>query len=192
MKKTVTVGIGGRNLVIDEDACTLLGTYLDSYSASLVENRKEIMEGVEARFADLLRESLGGMEVVNAAMVEAVAARMGMTRPCGQTAGGFEGSFCGQAGSYCERQEIVRKFFRDTDDRKIGGVCSGLALYFNVDVVLIRVVFLAALLFATAGFWIYIIVCIAAPSAHTPAEKCQMRGIPCTPENLSRFTDTRK
>ena len=189
MKKTVSVGLGGRNIIIDEDACTLLGLYLDSYRATLTSNQKEVMEEVEARFADLLRASLGHSEVVSCSMVDEVAARMGMPKPSRTGEGeGATGTSCGQA----QPEVAVRKFFRDTDDRKIGGVCSGFALYFDVDVVLIRIIFLAALLFATAGFWVYIIVCIAAPSAYTAAEKCQMRGLPCTAENIRKFVDTRK
>ena len=82
----------------------------------------------------------------------------------------------------------VKKFFRDTDDKRIAGVCSGLSLYFGIDVVLIRVLFLIALFFGTTGFWVYIAVWIAAPEARTPEEKCALRGLPPTHENLSRFT----
>lgn len=191
MKKTVTVGLGGRNLIIDEDACTLLGMYIDSYSSTLVSNQKEVMEEVEARFADLLREALGHTEVVTSSMVEAVAAQMGLTRPV-KPEQPKEQAEAETPETQPQSEKVLHKFFRDTDDRKIGGVCSGLALYFDIDVVLVRVIFLAALICATAGFWIYIIVCIAAPSAYTAAEKCQLRGIPCTAENIRKFVDTKK
>ncbi len=38
-----------------------------------------------------------------------------------------------------------RTLYRDTDDQKIGGVCSGLARYFDLDPLLVRVAFVAAL-----------------------------------------------
>ena len=82
----------------------------------------------------------------------------------------------------------ARKLFRDPDGKKIGGVCSGIALFLNVDVVLIRVIFLIALICGSAGFWIYLIILIAAPEARTAAEKCELRGIPATAENIKRFT----
>ena len=85
-------------------------------------------------------------------------------------------------------QPAGKKFFRDSDEKKIAGVCSGLSLYFGVDVVLIRVLFLIAMFFGTTGFWIYIAVWIAAPETRTPEEKCALRGLPPTPENLNRFT----
>lgn len=48
--------------------------------------------------------------------------------------------------------------------RIIGGVCAGLADYFNVDVVLIRIVALFALFLGSAGFWVYLILWIAVPN----------------------------
>ena len=85
----------------------------------------------------------------------------------------------------------VKKFFRDTDDRKIAGVCSGLALYFGVDVVIIRVLFLIALFCASAGFWAYVAVWVVAPEARTAEEKCALRGLPLTHENLKKFNKSK-
>ena len=69
----------------------------------------------------------------------------------------------------------------------LGGVCSGLALYLDIDVVVVRVLFLIALICGTAGFWIYVIIWIVAPEARTAAEKCEMRGLPVSAENMRRF-----
>ena len=51
---------------------------------------------------------------------------------------------------------------------------------------------LVALVFGSAGFWIYLILWIAVPMADTPAKKCEMRGMPATAENMSRFTSYKK
>jgi len=69
-----------------------------------------------------------------------------------------------------------RKFYRDTDAGKVGGVSAGLAAYFNVDVTLIRVLFLATTLVGGTGFIIYIILWVVVPEARTVSEKMQMRG----------------
>jgi hypothetical protein len=47
---------------------------------------------------------------------------------------------------------------------------------------------LVALLAGTSGFWIYLVLWIAVPRAETPAQKCEMRGIPATAENMARFS----
>jgi hypothetical protein len=43
----------------------------------------------------------------------------------------------------------------------------------------------------SAGFWIYVILWIAAPLAETPAQKCQMYGLPVTAENLRKFSSSK-
>ncbi len=56
-----------------------------------------------------------------------------------------------------------RRLTRSTTDRKIAGVCGGIANYLNIDPVVVRIIFLLALLCGTFGFWAYLIVWIAAP-----------------------------
>lgn len=56
-----------------------------------------------------------------------------------------------------------RRLTRSTTDRKIAGVCGGLAKYLNIDPTVVRIIFLIALLSASFGFWAYLIVWIAAP-----------------------------
>lgn len=55
------------------------------------------------------------------------------------------------------------KLYRDSNNKVLGGVCSGLANYFNLDVTLVRVLFVVAFLFASFGFWLYIILWIVIP-----------------------------
>ncbi|MBE6335616.1 MAG: PspC domain-containing protein [Lentimicrobiaceae bacterium] len=56
-----------------------------------------------------------------------------------------------------------KKLERNPMNKVIGGVCSGLAEYFNLDVALVRVLFVIALLFASFGFWLYVILWIVIP-----------------------------
>lgn len=56
-----------------------------------------------------------------------------------------------------------KKLERNPMNKVLGGVCSGLADYFNLDVALVRVLFVIALLFASFGFWLYIILWIVLP-----------------------------
>ena len=48
-------------------------------------------------------------------------------------------------------------------NKVIGGVCSGLAEFFGLDVALVRIAFVIAFLFASFGFWLYIILWIVLP-----------------------------
>ena len=61
---------------------------------------------------------------------------------------------------------IMKKLFRSSTDRKICGVCGGIAEYFNIDSTLVRfgVVLLSCLAFGT-GVLAYIIAAIVMPEA---------------------------
>ena len=181
MKKVVNVSLAGRSFTLEEDAYKRLTDYLEHYKARLnvTESQKaEVMEDIEGRVAELFYQSVGaGDRVVSLDLVEQVAKALGMP----------DGS---QEGPRQDGAEAIgeKKIFRDPDGKKVAGVCSGLAIYLDVDVTLIRILMLLAILFGTAGFWIYIIFWIAVPVADTPAKKCQLRGLAPTPENMSRFT----
>ena len=56
-----------------------------------------------------------------------------------------------------------RKLSRNTMNKVIGGVCSGLADFFGLDVALVRIAFVIAFMFASFGFWLYIILWIVLP-----------------------------
>lgn len=64
--------------------------------------------------------------------------------------------------------DTSKKFVRVEKDKMIAGVCTGIAQYFNVDVMLVRVLFVLASLFGfSAGFWLYILIWLLVPSDAT-------------------------
>jgi len=56
-----------------------------------------------------------------------------------------------------------KKVYRSTTDRKITGVCGGLAEYFNIDPVIVRIVFLFLLFCAGGGLIAYLLCTIIMP-----------------------------
>src|SRR5690606_18147268 len=58
----------------------------------------------------------------------------------------------------------AKRLFRDENDKVIGGVCSGLANYFGIDVVIIRIIFVVLAVSFGIGFIPYLILWIAVPS----------------------------
>lgn len=70
------------------------------------------------------------------------------------------------------------KFYRDSENRVLGGVCSGLAKYFNIDVALLRVLFVIALLFASFGFWLYIILWVVIPADGQQSAPSSQQSVP--------------
>ena len=192
MKKTLNVAIGGCSFTIDDDAYKALEEYLDSFKAGLdnSSSSNEVMDELEMRIADLLKEKIGRREVIDLSMVNAVLNQIGPIST--KTVRSEESTSQQNEQQYRPgNQETVRKFYRDAEGKKIAGVCSGLALYLNIDVTLVRIIFLVAFLCGSAGFWIYIVLWIVAPEARTAAEKCELRGIPANAENIRRFTEGR-
>ena len=193
MKKTINVAIGGCSFTIDEDAYNTLNDYLERFKATLDSSSASagVMDELEVRIADLLKGRLGGRQVVDLAMTQSVIGELGYPEGYNHSekqtdrkeAPKEEYHYSGTDG-----ERPARKLFRDPDGKKLAGVCSGIALFLNVDVVLIRVIFLVALICGSAGFWIYLVIWIAAPEARTAAEKCELRGIPATAENIKRFS----
>ncbi len=54
----------------------------------------------------------------------------------------------------------TKKLYRDTENQQVAGVCSGLADYFDVDVTLIRVIWIILVLCAGTGILAYLILAI--------------------------------
>jgi phage shock protein PspC (stress-responsive transcriptional regulator) len=93
----------------------------------------------------------------------------------------------GQRSSQQKTKAGRKKFFRNPDDKMIGGVCSGISAYFGWDVLLVRIAFIV-MLFAT-WFWMvpaYLLCWLLAAEAHTAEEKLQMRGEAITIENIGK------
>jgi phage shock protein C len=58
---------------------------------------------------------------------------------------------------------MARKLYRSRTDRKLWGVCGGLASYFDIDPTILRIIAVASLFAGSLGFWIYIIMAIVVP-----------------------------
>ena len=78
----------------------------------------------------------------------------------------------------------VKKLFRNPDDQVLGGVSSGIAAYSGLDATVIRILFVASVLFGGAGLVVYIVLWIITPPALTLTDKMQMKGEPVTLSNI--------
>ena len=74
-----------------------------------------------------------------------------------------------------------KRFYRDPNGMVIGGVCTGLAQYFNLDPVLFRIIFIV-LIFSGVSILLYPLIWIITQLATTPAQRLEMKGEPITPE----------
>ena len=184
MKKVLNIGLGGRSFIIDEDAYIRLQAYLDHFRTKLSGGTiQEVMEDLESRISELFLKEIAdpAQQTVSLTLVERVAHQLGM--PDGAAEPGTD-----TPPHETAVPKLPKKLYRNPDERVIGGVCSGLSAFIGVDVTVIRVLMVVLFFSATAGFWLYVILWIAAPKAVTPAQKCEMFGLPVTAENMARFT----
>ena len=86
--------------------------------------------------------------------------------------------------SNLEENKNLKKFYRDPDQRVIGGVSSGLANYLNVDTMVVRIIFLVLLFGFGSGLVLYIVLWIITPVANSLTDKMQMKGEPVTLSNI--------
>lgn len=213
MKKVVNVSVGGRSFSLDEDAYARLLTYFDHFKARLDRDtqsaKEEVMADLENRIAELFDQGTGGASyrVVNLALVTKVVEQLGMPdgsmeHETGASSQGqnqesgtddeYQRSGSGVDFTYNGAQGTSRRrLFRDLDNKTIGGVCAGLAAFFNVDLTIVRIVSLLTLLLWGTGFLVYLVLWIVVPIAKTPAEKCMMHGLEPTAENMARFSQGR-
>ena len=82
---------------------------------------------------------------------------------------------------------ITRRYYRDMDDKVIGGVAMGIAKYFSVDVSIIRILFIVSIFFGGFGIIVYFILWFITPEAKTVGEKMSMTGYAVTLENVEKF-----
>ncbi len=57
----------------------------------------------------------------------------------------------------------MKKLYRSRSDRMIGGVCGGIAEYFGIDPVIVRIAFIIAVFVLGISVWVYPILWIVIP-----------------------------
>ena len=182
MKKTLTVNLNNIVFHIDDDAYEMLQTYLheiaDHFRSD--EEKKEIMNDIEARIAELFSEKLQkNKNVVTLEDVQEIIEIMG--KPS-QYADESEEP---KAPKTSKSQQKSRRFYRDPENAILGGVASGVAAYFDWDVTWVRIG-MVVLALISAGYMIpiYIIAWFVAPEAKTASQRLEMQGEDVTVESI--------
>jgi phage shock protein PspC (stress-responsive transcriptional regulator) len=83
-----------------------------------------------------------------------------------------------------DEPEVGKKMFRDPEHKVVGGVSGGIAAYFGLDLVLVRLLFIIFTIFFGIGFLIYIVLWIALPEAKSLTDRMAMQGEPVTLSNI--------
>lgn len=187
MKKTFTANVSGSVFHIEEDAYERLQHYLSGIRRQFegASGREEIMADIEARISELFHERLAGTrEAVSLADVEHVISVMGQPEDYTDPEQGNEPP---QNATSTSEQRGYKRFFRDPDDKWVGGVIGGLAAYIGMDPIWLRIIMIV---FILAGWGVpillYLLLWILVPKAESAADRLRMGGEPVTVDNLKR------
>lgn len=187
MNKTININLGGFFFHIDEIAFQKLRRYLDAISKSLSDDpqgKNEIIADIEARISELLSEKItDSRQVVNENDIDDIITIMGQPEDYAEA----EEPYNEATYSYQRNNSNGKKLFRDSEDKFLGGVAAGIAHYFDIDSIWVRLAFLFSTLagFGT-GILVYIVLWILLPEAKTTAEKLQMEGEAVNIDNIEK------
>jgi phage shock protein PspC (stress-responsive transcriptional regulator) len=178
MKQVININFHGQVVPIEVSAFDLLKQYtasLNTYFAN-EEGKEEIINDIESRIAELFQERLKkGVTCITDEDVNAIIKSMGRPEE-------FEGedstaytqtstASSANTGNQQFQQNTTtagfKRLYRDENDKILGGVCAGLANYFGIDVVIVRIIFVVLAISFGFGLIPYIILWIAVPSTAT-------------------------
>lgn len=136
MRRIISVYLDSKIFQIDEDGYDVLSGILSGQCG-----RSELERQLSARFRNKLTDSKNVITYIDVVEV------------------------CYSLGFSISDAHAVKKLYRQPKDKVIAGVCTGLGEYFDVDPVIIRIMFIVSFFIISVGFWIYIALWIAVPKS---------------------------
>ena len=189
MTEVQKVSIGGDAFTLEVAAYEIVKQYLDELNEHYtpLEGGAEVMEGIEERMAELLYEKCGDDGVASVDDVNEIIAILG--KPSAIESEDDPEPKRAEAPE-TKKTGTKKRLYRDPTNKMLGGVCSGLAAYFKIDVVIIRIIFIALFVLGISlhginSHWhfsgfdgvsvlAYIALWIAMPEAKTVQQRWEM------------------
>ena len=177
MKQVININFQGRVVPIEVTAFEILKNYTESLARYFAneEGKEEIINDIESRIGELFQERLkNGSTCITDEDVQAIIRSMGRPEDFEteetntgtaeknsyqQTEAKSEPNY-----TYSNSTGTHKRLFRDENDKVIGGVCSGLANYFGIDVVVVRIIFVILGISFGFGLITYLVLWVALPS----------------------------
>jgi phage shock protein PspC (stress-responsive transcriptional regulator) len=180
MNKTIIININSIVFHIEEDAYEILRSYIAEIKKhfSQTPDSEEILQDIENRIAEMFSERIhsGKKEVISSNDVNEVIAQMGRVSDFEEIDDTQTPPQEEEAKDEKKTAFKNKKLMRNPDDTMIGGVCSGLAYYFGLEAVWVRIIFVLVFLFMGSGILIYLVLWAIMPAASSRADRMAMRG----------------
>jgi phage shock protein PspC (stress-responsive transcriptional regulator) len=179
MKLTLSINLGGYSFNIDDDAYEELRRYLKNLEMHFAgeDNNSEILSDIETRMAELFRGKLTAYkQVITISDVKETISVLGNPEDIDDST------------STSTKEKFTspgyHRMYRDPDKRMLGGVCAGMAAYWNIDMWIMRGIFFVLAMAGGLGVLMYIILWVVLPEAKTTAQKIEMKGEPVNIQNI--------
>lgn len=174
MKQVININFQGRIVPIEVTAYEILKNYIESLTQHFAaeEGKEEIINDIENRIGELFQERIkAGATCIEDDDVNAIIKSIGRPQDFDDAQPTSNTENANQSSNQKQTQFTTasgrKRLFRDENHKLVGGVCSGIANYFDVDIAVIRVLFLILLFSFGIGFIPYIILWIVVPSTAT-------------------------
>ncbi|TMI78322.1 MAG: PspC domain-containing protein [Bacteroidetes bacterium] len=170
MKKIININLSGRVIPIEDSAYEKLQAYIESLRRyfSNEEGRDEIINDIESRIAELMSEKIRkGADSVTEADVDEIITSMGRPEDFEAAERETIAAAAQQKASAGEETYTAKKrgrLYRDSSDKILGGVASGLANYLDIDPAVMRILMLLFVFTAEFGILLYIVLWIVVPA----------------------------
>ncbi|UEG50806.1 PspC domain-containing protein [Ferruginibacter lapsinanis] len=174
MKQVININFHGQVVPIEVSAFDILKKYTESLGRYFAneEGKEEIINDIESRIGELFQERLKkGATCITDDDVNAIIKSMGRPEDFETVEENTSSASAGpseqsnpNAGN---ATATPKRLYRNENDKVIGGVCSGLANYFGLDPILVRIIFVVISLAFGTGILAYFIMWVAVPSTAT-------------------------
>ncbi|KKQ60701.1 MAG: hypothetical protein US81_C0014G0006 [Parcubacteria group bacterium GW2011_GWE2_38_18] len=185
MKKAFSITLNRVVFMIEEDAQKKLSEYFDSIKTYYGDDGEEIMSDIEANIAEKFKEkNKDSQQVITLEDVKEIIKIMGTVNQIDAEDENTAGTV---NDAKVEVKNSKRRLYRDGDDMILAGVCSGLAKYFSIDPIIIRLIFVFLTIMNGLGLIIYFVMWLSVPLAKTSVQKLEMQGEPINLNNIEEL-----
>ena len=204
--------IAGVSFTMENDAYEKLNAYIKSLQDNYRNDPdgEEIVADIEARIAELILSAQKADAIICKPLVDNIIKQLGSTEEINNDSPEYEPKREPETTDSNGNPRLPRRLYRDMESGKLGGVCAGIANYFEKDVTLIRLLMFVPLILSVISgplaifLWFepmmwnvfivelicYVVMWFTVPVASSARQKLEMRGEKITAQSIKENTST--
>lgn len=207
MNEIKKCSLAGISFTLETDAYAALEGYIQSLQEAYksTPDGEEIVADIEARIAELILSAVSADAIVTKPLILNIIKQLGSAEEIDSEQPEYEEPRQAETTDPAGNPRIPRRLYRDVQHHKLGGVCAGIANYFDIDPTLVRLAAIAPILIWLFGVWNlfllhyiegfmgqlaglvvlgYIVMWFTIPPASTARQKLEMKGERITTDSI--------